>query len=214
MKHFNHWTIGLTAFALTASAALADWYRAAELHTTGGAKEVSANFQNVQAVQLQWLDGEVDILVFWVRSVGEKKEFLVERRLDRGETIDFALDGRSVTGFRVIDKGNGRYCINVQSDDTQYFEHHRHHHPRLPPPDGLHDPRHDGDHAAPPPGDHPDGDRYDPRQPPPSEKPGPALKKDAPKGPDPKAAAKAPPKKTAPKSAPKAPARRGPPKGH
>ncbi len=99
MKHLQPWTIGWTAFALTTTAALADWCRAAELNTTGGAKEVSTNFQNVQAVQLQWLDGEVDILVFGVRSVGEKKEFLVERRLDRGETIDFALDGRRPTGM-------------------------------------------------------------------------------------------------------------------
>lgn len=218
MRQLKNWTIGLTAFALTAAGALADWYRAADLATTGGAKEVAAHFQNVRAVQLQWVDGDVDIFGFLVRSGAKTEEYRVERKLDRGETIDFELDGRDITGFRVIDRGNGRYRINVLTEGEQYYyeHHHHHHHPHLPPPDGRHDDpppaRHDvrhDDHVAPPHGDHPDGDRFDPRQPPPEVKTGAPAKMPEVKGPE----KKAPVKKTPAKAPAKAPARRAPAKG-
>ena len=195
MKQLETFSIGLAAFALTAAGALADWYRAAELSANGGAKEVGAVFENVRAVRIQCLEGSVAIGTLRVRSGSEKEEYHVDRPLGEGETHDIALDGREVTGFHVIDRGTGRYCIDVRADGAQpYYEHHHHHihhygrHPSDPPPTA--------------------GNAVAPAQTPGKTPPG---VKGAPDAPGENPPAKKLPVKKVPTK--KAPARRGPPKG-
>ena len=226
MKQLKHWSIGLAAFSLATAVSLADWHRAAELAATGGAKDVIANFRDVRAVQLQWVDGEVDILALWVLGAGQEAEYRVESGLHQGEPIDFELDGRDIMGFRVIDRGNGHYRINVRSGEIHYAldddEHHnRHRHPRLPPPDRGHAPLPDGDHPGPSDAVQPPGNRYAPPPAPPQResgapdrtgKPEAPAKKDTPPPSIQKPKPKPAPKKTPPKSAPKAPSRSTPPR--
>lgn len=128
MKTLKNWTIGLAAFALAAGGALAgDWHRAAELSTGGGAKEVGANYQNVRRVQIQCVDGGVNIQTLWVRNGGQKQEHRVSRSLGRGQTYEIELGGQDVTGFRISDSGNGRYRVNVLTDGKRHDDHHGHH---------------------------------------------------------------------------------------
>ena len=104
MKQLKNWTIGFAALALTAAGAFAgDWHRAAELTTGGGAKEVSANYQNVRTVQLQCVEGGVNIQTLWVRNGGQKEEHRVARSLQRGEKYNIELGGRDVEECQGMD---------------------------------------------------------------------------------------------------------------
>ena len=157
MKQLKNWTIGFAALALTAAGAIAgDWHRAAELSTGGGAKEVSANYQNVRTVQIQCVEGGVNIQTLWVRNGGQKEEHRVARSLQRGEKYNIELGGRDTTGFRISDSGNGRYRVNVLTDGHRHDDHHHHGHH-----DDHYD-RYDRDY-----GDRYYDDRYDRRPPPP-----------------------------------------------
>jgi hypothetical protein len=128
MKQLKNWTIGLAAFALAAVGAYAgDWHRCGDYTTGGGAKEVPANYQNVRRVQIQCIDGGVNIQTLWVRNGGQKKEHRVARSLGRGQTYEIELGGQDTTGFRISDSGNGRYRVNVLTDPVRHDDHHGHH---------------------------------------------------------------------------------------
>ena len=159
MKTLKNWTIGFAALALTAAGAFAgDWHRCGDYTTGGGAKEVSANFQNVRRVQIQCLDGGVNIQTVWVRNGGQKKENRVARSLGKGDKYEIELGGQDITGFRISDSGNGRYRVHVLVDGKRHEDRHHDRH------DDRDYWRHDDDRY-----DH-DWDRYDrdyDRRPPP-----------------------------------------------
>lgn len=131
MKQLKNWTMGLAVFAMTAAAAMAgDWHRCGDYRTGGGAKEVSANFQNARAVQIECIEGGVNIQTLWVRNGGQKKEHRVARSFGRGDRFEIDLGGQDITGFRISDSGNGRYRINVLTEsrrDDRHGGHHGHH---------------------------------------------------------------------------------------
>jgi hypothetical protein len=140
MKQLKNWTIGLAAFAVAAGVAVADgWYRVGDV-PAGGAKEITANFQDVQAVRIQGLEGNVTVQTLWVRNGGQRDEFPVGRSLGKDEIHEIELGGRTITGFRVLDSGSGRYAIDVLADESVYYSthhhHHHHHHPHPGPLDG------------------------------------------------------------------------------
>lgn len=144
MKQLKNWTIGLAAFAVAAGVLAADgWYRVGDV-PVGGAKEITANFQDVQAVRIRCLEGNVTIQTLWVRNVGQRDEFPVGRTLGKDEIHEIELGGRTITGFRVLDSGgSGRYAIDVLADENVYYSTHHHHHPPH-----LHPGPHDGEPGA------------------------------------------------------------------
>lgn len=124
MNKFKLWTLSLAAFAAAAAAASAgDWHRVGDYTTGGGAKEMSANYQNVRTVQIQCLDGGVNIQTLWVRNGGQKQEIRIARSFTKGEKYNIDLGGRDITGFRVSDSGNGRYRVHVLTDGHQAPRH-------------------------------------------------------------------------------------------
>ena len=128
MKTLKYLTIGLAALALTAAGALAgDWHRCGDYRTGGGAKEVSANFRHARTVQIQCLDGGVNIQTLWVRNGGQKREVRVAHAFRKGEKMDIDLGGQDVTGFRISDSGNGTYRIHVYADDDRDYDRHGRH---------------------------------------------------------------------------------------
>ena len=120
MNKIKLWTLSLAAFAAAAAVASAgDWHRVGDFSTGGGAKEMSANYQNVRTVQIQCLDGGVNIQTLWVRNGGQKQEIRVAHSFTKGEKYNIELGGRDITGFRVSDSGNGRYRVHVLTDGHQ-----------------------------------------------------------------------------------------------
>ena len=102
------------ALALTATSFAGDWHTVARLQTGGGAKEVSAVFDNAETVQIECTDGQINIQTLWVRNGGQKREIRVARTLTRGQKVEFPLNG-SITGFRISDSGSGSYKIHVKT---------------------------------------------------------------------------------------------------
>ncbi len=102
------------ALALTATSFAGDWHTVARLQTGGGAKEISAVYDNAETVQIECTDGQINVQTLWVRNGGQKREIRVARTLARGQKVEFPLNG-SITGFRISDSGNGSYKIHVKT---------------------------------------------------------------------------------------------------
>ena len=66
-------------------------------------------------LNVEMKDGAVIVMTMWVREGAEKTEYRVARQLAPGEKFDVELgQTRNATGFRISDKGPGRYKIGVR----------------------------------------------------------------------------------------------------
>ena len=110
------WWAALAALALSATAAWADWQTVAEVSATEKteARELAVN-RTIRTVQLQCTEGSVIVMTLWVREGGAKTEIRVARQFAKGEKQDVDLShARNVTGFRISDKGPGKYVIRAK----------------------------------------------------------------------------------------------------
>ena len=125
MKSSKIAIIALVSLAIGAVSAFAgDWHRCGDYRTGGGAKEISANYQNVRTVQIQCIEGGVNIQTLWVRNGGQKREIRVAHAFRKGEKMNFDLGGQDITGFRISDSGDGVYRIHVLTDGHRRDDRH------------------------------------------------------------------------------------------
>ena len=110
------WMLAAAMLMIGATVASADWKTVAEI--TAGAKpearELALN-RTIRTVQFEGLEGTVIVTTLWVREGAAKTEYRVARQLAQGEKYDVDLGQvRNATGFRISDKGPGRYKIGVR----------------------------------------------------------------------------------------------------
>ena len=107
------WILGLTVLALAAMAAWADWEKVAEVTATAKseARELALN-RTIRTVQIHCIEGSVIVMTMWVREGPAKNEIRVARAFNAGDKQDIDLGhDRAVTGFRISDKGPGKYRV-------------------------------------------------------------------------------------------------------
>ena len=110
------WWAALAALALSATAAWADWQTVAEVSATEKteARELAVN-RTIRTVQIECTEGSVIVMTLWVREGGAKTEIRVARQFNQGDKQDFDLgQDRNATGFRISDKGPGKYKVHVR----------------------------------------------------------------------------------------------------
>lgn len=113
------WAAMAAMLALGATTALAgDWHVVADITATdkSEAREIPVN-RSIRTVRFESAskDGAVIVMTMWVREGAEKTEYRVARQLAPGEKFDVDLGQvRNATGFRISDKGPGRYKIGVR----------------------------------------------------------------------------------------------------
>ena len=101
---------------LGATTALADWHVVADVTATdkSEAREIAVN-RAIRTVRFESKAGAVIVMTMWVREGAAKTEYRVARQLAQGEKYDVDLGQvRNATGFRISDKGPGRYKIGVR----------------------------------------------------------------------------------------------------
>ena len=115
-KTMNKWLVVLAMLVLGATSALADWKTVAEITATdkGEARELAVN-RTIRTVQIECTEGSVIVNTLWVREGGAKTEIRVARLFNKGDKQDFDLSyDRNVTGFRISDKGPGKYKVHAK----------------------------------------------------------------------------------------------------
>ena len=112
----NKWLVVLAMLVLGATSALADWKTVAEITATdkAEARELAVN-RTIRTVQIECTEGSVIVNTLWVREGGAKTEIRVARLFNKGDKQDFDLSyDRNVTGFRISDKGPGKYKVHAK----------------------------------------------------------------------------------------------------
>ena len=111
------WMAMFAVLAWGATTALAgDWHVVADITATdqSEAREIAVN-RSIRAVRFECKTGAVIVMTMWVREGEAKTEYRVARQLAAGEKFDVDLGQvRNATGFRISDKGPGRYKIGVR----------------------------------------------------------------------------------------------------
>ena len=110
------WILALVVMAWGATAALADWKTVAEVtaEKKAQATELAVN-RTIRTVQIECTEGSVIVMTLWVREGGAKTEIRVARQFNKGDKQDFDLSyDRNVTGFRISDKGPGKYKVHAK----------------------------------------------------------------------------------------------------
>ena len=110
------WMAMAALLALGATTALADWHPVADVTATdkSEARELAVN-RTIRTVQIECTEGSVIVMTLWVREGGAKTEIRVARQFNQGDKQDFDLgQDRNATGFRISDKGPGKYKVHVR----------------------------------------------------------------------------------------------------
>ena len=110
------WILAWALVAMSATMALADWKTVAEIAATdkSEARELAVH-RTIRTVQIECTEGSVIVMTLWVREGGAKTEIRVARQFAKGEKQDVDLSyARNVTGFRISDKGPGKYVIRAK----------------------------------------------------------------------------------------------------
>ena len=110
------WILALALVVLGATMAQADWKTISEITATdkSEARELAVN-RTIRTVQIECTEGSVIVMTLWVREGGAKTEIRVARQFAKGEKQDIDLSHvRNVTGFRISDKGPGKYVIRAK----------------------------------------------------------------------------------------------------
>ncbi len=107
------WMLAAAMVVAGATAALADWKTVAEVEATARseARELAVN-RTIRTMQIECTEGSVIVMTLWIREGGAKTEVRVAQQFNKGDKRDFDLSHeRNVTGFRISDKGPGKYRI-------------------------------------------------------------------------------------------------------
>ena len=110
------WILALALVVLGATMAQAGWKTISEITATdkSEARELAVN-RTIRTVQIECTEGSVIVMTLWVREGGAKTEIRVARQFSKGDKQDFDLgQDRNATGFRISDKGPGKYKIHVR----------------------------------------------------------------------------------------------------
>ena len=110
------WILALAMVVLGATMAQADWKTISEITATdkSEARELAVN-RTIRTVQIECTEGSVIVMTLWVREGGAKTEIRVARQFNQGDKQDFDLgQNRNATGFRISDKGPGKYKVHVR----------------------------------------------------------------------------------------------------
>ena len=110
------WILAAAVLAAGATMALADWKTVAEVAATdkSEARELAVN-RTIRTVQIECTEGSVIVMTLWVREGGAKTEIPVARQFNKGDKQNFDLgQDRNATGFRISDKGPGKYKIHAK----------------------------------------------------------------------------------------------------
>ena len=110
------WLAMAAMLVLGTTTVLADWHVVADVTATdkSEARELAVN-RTIRTVQIECTEGSVIVMTLWVREGGAKTEIRVARQLNKGDKQDFDLgQDRNATGFRISDKGPGKYKIHVR----------------------------------------------------------------------------------------------------
>ena len=110
------WILALALVVLGATMAQADRKTISEITATdkSEARELAVN-RTIRTVQIECTEGSVIVNTLWVREGGAKTEIRVARKFNKGDKQDFDLSyDRNVTGFRISDKGPGKYKVHAK----------------------------------------------------------------------------------------------------
>ena len=115
-RKMKKWILAMAMLALSATLARADWKTVAEIAATdkSEARELAVN-RTIRTVQIECTEGSVIVMTLWVREGAAKTEIRVARQFNKGDKQDFDLSyDRNVTGFRISDKGPGKYKVHAK----------------------------------------------------------------------------------------------------
>ncbi len=110
------WILAMAILALGTTLAEAKWKTVAEIAATDKteARELAVN-RTIRTVQIECTEGSVIVMTLWVREGAAKTEFRVARQFNKGDKQDFDLGcDRNATGFRISDKGPGKYKVHAK----------------------------------------------------------------------------------------------------
>lgn len=106
----------MVVLTLGATLAQAGWKTVDRITATGKteARELAVN-RTIRTVQIECTEGSVIVMTLWVREGAAKTEIRVARQFNKGDKQDYDLGSdRNVTGFRISDKGPGKYKVHAK----------------------------------------------------------------------------------------------------